>query len=192
MNVVLVHGFLDSASLMRRVSEPLSRAGHSCHAPSLKPCDGRAGLEALSGQLAGFIEAAFPRGEPFAIVGFSMGALVSRHYLQAGGGAGRVRAFFSVGGPHQGTYTAYLYPGKGTRQMRFGSAFLSGLAAGSHALVDLCIVSYWSPYDAMIRPVSSAWLPVGERVRVPALLHVGMLSHPRLHADLCVRLRTLR
>ena len=41
------------------------------------------------------------------IVGFSMGALASRHYIQRGAGKQRVRRFVSISGPHAGTLTAY-------------------------------------------------------------------------------------
>ena len=188
MNVVLVHGFLDNARLMRRLAEPLGRAGHTCFAPSLKPSDGRTGLEALSLQLGEYILGTVPPAEPFAVVGFSMGAIVARHYLQRGGDQGRARLFASVGGPHHGTYSAYLYPGRGTRELRFGSAFMRELEEGLPALKRLRVVSYASPYDAMIRPVSTAWVGVGDTVVIPAWLHVGLLSDRRLHADLLRRL----
>jgi len=72
--------------------------------------------------------------------------------------------------------------------MRSGSKFLSDLDAGSRFLENLSTTSYWTPFDLMVRPVSSAILPVGENVRIPALLHTLLLFDARLHKDLIRRL----
>ena len=113
MNVVMVHGFGDTGRLFRRMSRTLEERGHACLAPTMSPADARLGIEDLSVKLASFVDGEVPAGAPMAMVGFSMGALVVRHYLQALGGARRTRAFFSIAGPHGGTMNAYLYPGRG-------------------------------------------------------------------------------
>jgi triacylglycerol lipase len=191
MNIILVHGFMNRASIMRSLSKALADAGHVCHAPSLSPKDGRNGLGELSAQLAAFIQQKVPAGEGFVIVGFSMGALVARHYLQEGGGDGRVRAFFSVAGPHRGTYSAFLFPGRGAREMRWGSRFLRELNARSANMGGISAVSYWTPFDVTIRPISSAKLAFGEKVRIPAPFHTLMLFDRRLHRDIIGRLGAL-
>lgn len=188
MNVVLVHGFLNKPSIMRGLSKALSDEGHVCHAPSLSPRDGRNGIGELSGQLGEYIRRTIPRDEEFAIVGFSMGALVARHCIQEGEGHGRLRAFFSIAGPHQGTYSAFLFPGRGAREMRWKSGFLQGLNARSARLDRVPTVSYWTPFDVTIRPISSAKLAFGETVRVPAPFHSLMLFDRRLHIDIARRL----
>src|ERR1700677_3943859 len=108
MTVVMVHGFADTGRLFRWLTRRLERDGHVCHAPTLHPRDASLGLPDLSEKLAAYIEASVAPGALVAIVGFSMGALVARHYLQALGGAGRARVFFSIAGPHRGTRCAWL------------------------------------------------------------------------------------
>jgi len=156
MNVVLVHGFGDTGRLFRRLWLDLEARGHLCHAPTLRPRDGGLGMEDLSGKLASFIRANVPRGAPAALVGFSMGAIVARHYLQARLDAGSARAFFSIAGPHRGTISAYLHGGVGVRQMRPGSAFLRDLEAGAGALRGLPVFTYRTPFDLMVVPSRSS------------------------------------
>ena len=85
MIVVMVHGFAESGRRFRRMRGVLEAAGHACYVPKLSPRDGRLGIEDLSRKLADFVNAAVPAEGPIALVGFSMGALVARHYLQSRG-----------------------------------------------------------------------------------------------------------
>jgi triacylglycerol lipase len=176
---------------MRGLAGRLSQAGHTCHLSPLRPSDGRGGLELLSARLEAFVDDVMPDTRDFVVVGFSMGALVARHYLQNGKRNGRAKAFFSIAGPHRGTYSAYFYPSRGVRDMRRGSEFLETLDKGIRRLKGLAITSYWTPFDAMVRPVSSAILPFGDSIRIPALLHTLLLFDARLHEDLTRRIAVL-
>ena len=187
MHVVLVHGFLNRGWIMRRLAVRLESEGFICHSPSLKPCDGRIGLPQLAQALSDYIEKSVPPGERFAIVGFSMGTIVARYYMQELDGAKRVLAFFSVAGPHKGTRSAYLYPG-GIKQLRPGSRFLRELDATVDRLTGIPITCYWTPYDLMIRPVSSTRLTFAAQVRIPALQHSLLVMDSRLHSDIVRRL----
>ena len=189
MKVVLVHGFLDSGRIMRTLARHLDGDGHHCLVPSLRPNDGRDGLPAMARQLQQFLDGELAEGERFALVGFSMGTLISRYYLQELDGHRRVETFFSISGPHDGTWTAYLYPGEGVRQMRPGSSFLRDLNASAHRLESLPVTCYWTPFDLMIVPAASCRWSRGEEVLVPSLLHRWMVSDSRLLKDLSERLR---
>lgn len=191
MKVLLVHGFLDSGRIMGSLALHLSKQGHECLVPSLKPCDGRDGLPHMARQLHRFLEEELDDRERFALVGFSMGALISRYYLQELDGRGRAEAFFSISGPHAGTWTAYLYPGEGVRQMRPRSRFLQELEDSSHRLGELPVTCYWTPFDLMIIPAHSCRWERGEEVCIPSLIHRLMPSDQRLHEDLTRRLSTL-
>ena len=171
MNVVMVHGFADTGRLFRVLSRELGARGHICHAPTFHPRSARLGLPDLSGKLAAFIRDNVPSGAPLALVGFSMGALVARHYLQALGGALSVKAFFSIAGPHHGTPHAYLFPGLGTRDMRPGSPFLQQLNSQSGALGDLPVFTYRTPLDLMVFPAATARLPGAQERVVWCPLH---------------------
>lgn len=191
MNVVLVHGFLDSARIMSGLYRHLSTAGHTCLAPTLKPSDARSGIPNLAEQLARCIDASLPIETPFALVGFSMGTLVCRHYLQVLGGSHRVRAFFSIAGPHSGTLAAMLYPGQGARDMRPQSGFLRHLAATVATLGRLPIVCYWSPTDPVIVPTRSARMSGAEHVRLLLTFHPLLPFDPRIYRDIERRLSLL-
>lgn len=191
MNVILLHGFLNSGRCMRGLAAYLTKAGHRCFTPSLRPSDGRAGLPDLAAKLAAYIDDVLPAGARFALVGFSMGAIVSRYYLQEMGGCERVDAFFSISGPHAGTRTAYVFPGLGVRQMRLRSPFLASLDASIDRLAGMPVACYWTPYDLMITPHTSAKWSRGELVRIPAPLHALMIFDKRLHADIERRLAVL-
>lgn len=191
MNIVLVHGFLNRGGILGGLKRHLTSAGHQCFAPSLRPCDARCGLPALAVQLEAWIDQSLPQGARFALVGFSMGALVSRYYLQELGGCRRVDAFFSIGGPHAGTVSAYVYPGQGVYQMRPKSDFLAQLDGSVDRLAGMPITCYWSPYDLMVRPSASARWQRGDPVKIPALVHSFMVFDRRLYRDVERRLSAL-
>jgi triacylglycerol lipase len=188
MNIVLVHGFLNRGGILRRLAAHLTSAGHTCFVPTLKPCDARCGLPVLADQLGQFINESLPTGSHFAIVGFSMGALVVRYYLQELGGYQRTDAFFSICGPHRGTLSAYVYPSKGVHQLRPRSEFLSRLDQTADRLADIPTTCYWTPFDLMVRPISSARWSRAEHVRIPALSHSLMVFDRRLYRDIERRL----
>jgi triacylglycerol lipase len=182
--VVMVHGFADTGRLFGSLSRSLSAQGHVCHAPTLSPRDARLGIPDLSGKLAEFIRATVPPGESIALVGFSMGALVARHYLQSREGIRSALAFFSIAGPHQGTFSARLYPGEGTRQMRPGSAFLRELDAGLPALDGLPLFTYRTPMDLMVNPARTTRLPRATEMVVWCPFHSMLPGFPRVKAHI--------
>ena len=192
MNIVLVHGFLNSGGILRRLAAHLTAAGHTCFIPTLKPCDARCGLPVLADQLGRFIDETLPDGSHFAIVGFSMGALVVRYYLQELGGYRRSEAFFSICGPHAGTMSAYMYPSEGVSQMRPRSKLLAQLDQTVDRLDGIPITCYWTPFDLMIRPISSARWSRAELVRIPALIHSMILFDRRLYRDIERRLSRIK
>jgi len=191
MNVVMVHGFGDTGRLFRRMSRTLEERGHACLAPTMSPADARLGIEDLSVKLASFVDGEVPAGAPMAMVGFSMGALVVRHYLQALGGARRTRAFFSIAGPHGGTMNAYLYPGRGTREMRPGSAFLRGLAEGAANLGGLPAFAYRTPFDLMVTPSTSCRMAGAEEVVVWCPFHSLMPGNTRVMGHIAATLAAI-
>lgn len=191
MNVILVHGFLNRGGILRRVARHLTDSGHACFLPSLRPCDARQGLRALAYQLSDYIEANLGPRQRFALVGFSMGAIVARYYLQELRGWERAEAFFSIAGPHGGTLTAYLYPGAGVAELRPGSPFLRALDASAHRLARIPFTCYWTPFDLMIRPLTSARWPGAEHVRILTPLHSLLVVDSRLCRDIERRLAAI-
>lgn len=184
MTVVLVHGILDDGSIFRRLAGALRRDGHRVLAPSLRPSDGRTGLDALAVQLARCVDGATEPEEPLDLVGFSMGALIGRRLVARHDPRARVRRYASISGPHRGSLWAHLPFNRGVREMRPGSAFLAELDAELGRLRTRPTRAYWTPFDLTVLPARTAVLPFGEARRIPALTHSGMVRHPALIADL--------
>ena len=180
MKLVLVHGIWDTGSIFRRLEAHLAAQGHDCFCPDLQPSNAANGLVDLAEKLRNRIDSTLPASETFAIVGFSMGVLVSRHYLQFLGGVERCSLFFSISGPNHGTLTAHLWPGKGPRDMRFGSSFLRALNADTSSVRGIELHNYRTPFDHMIIPSRSSKWAHGKEHVIPALTHDRMLVDPRL------------
>jgi len=191
--VVLVHGILQSQwRCFGFLRKDLQKRGVECLTPSLTPADGRDGLPMLAEQLKREIDARFGPDERLVLIGFSMGGLVSRHYLQELGGAARCDAFFTISSPHHGTETAHLFYGEGARQMRPGSEFLQRLAATEHRLGTMPVVSYHTPADLIILPATSSVWQRAENLGIPCPLHPLMTFSPRVRGDILSRLATPR
>ncbi len=192
--VVLVHGIWDSATRLEPLRRGLADRGLRDLVPfDLRPNTGQAPIEHLGAQLDAVARAALARSPDGRIdlVGFSMGALVSRWWLQRGGGRGLVRTFVSLSGPHRGTLMALpLSMLPGVRQMRPGSPLLRDLAADIDPWGPTRVHCLYTPLDAMIVPSTSSILPGAfsvEAIRVP--LHRWMLSDPRVLDAVAAHLR---
>lgn len=191
MDIVLVHGFGDSGRRFVHLQRRLDAAGHHCHCPTLKPADARHGIADLAQKLAASIDAQLSPATRFAVVGFSMGCLIARTYLQQLGGANRACAFFAISGPHQGSWLAYGYPGQGCREMRRGSHFLQQLAQSVESLSPLPLFAYRTPFDLMVLPSRSAHWPQARNRVVPTLLHRCMVSSKLVAEDIIGQLARL-
>ncbi len=185
--VVLVHGIFDTAAIFNPMSRFLQGQGFQPIAPSLAPSNGTAGLDVLAHQLRAFVDEQIPSGEPFDLIGFSMGGLVSRYYVQKLGGIDRVRRFIAISSPHHGSYWAYTIGNAACRQMRPGSAFLKELNRDIKMLEQVRFVSLWTPLDLMIVPATSSRLKVGKEFVLPVAMHPLMVVS-RTSLELVVKL----
>jgi len=179
-SVVLVHGIFHFYNIFRKMSKFLEKQGFRTFAPSLSPSTGKIGLDALARQLKTYIDENIPVRETFYLVGFSMGGLICRYYLQRLDGMKRVKRFISISAPHSGTRMASLLKNAGCRQMRPGSDFLKDLNSDVQRLEEVKVVSIWTPFDLSIRPAKSSHLPLGEELTIPVLLHPLMVRDKRV------------
>lgn len=179
--VLLVHGIWDSRERLRPLQDGLIARGLGpILAPSLIPNDGRARIEELARQVATHVDEVLPDGGPIDVVGFSMGALVARTWIQLGGGRARVRRFVSISGPHHGTRTAFALPLTGVRQMRPGSDLLRALADDPAPWGDVEVHCLYTPFDVMVTPARTSVLPGARSSRaIPVLLHRWMITDAR-------------
>lgn len=186
--VVLVHGILEDGKAFDSLKTRLETHGIQCFVPQLKPNDARTGIEKLSADLKTDIDKEFGNNERFAVVAFSMGGLVSRHYLQQLGGAERCDSLITISSPHHGTKMAHIFPGKGARQMQPGSEFLRQLADTEYKLGDMPVASYRTPMDLVILPTASSVWARAENHSYNIALHPLMLHSKPVLDDIEKRL----
>ncbi|HEY9599193.1 MAG TPA: alpha/beta fold hydrolase [Cyanophyceae cyanobacterium] len=175
--VLLVHGIIRTSAVFRTMSTYLTRKGWSVHSFNLTPNNASLGLDQLAIQVANYADKTFAPGQPFDLVGLSMGGLVTRYYVQRLGGIDRVQRYITISAPHQGTRMAYLVPRLGCIQMRPGSAFLQDLDRDVQMLERLNFTSIWTPWDFIIVPANSSQMPVGRDIKVSVVAHGFMASH---------------
>jgi len=180
--VVLVHGIKDDARKMEPMAGQLRREGRVAFTITLKPCWGEVGIDELAGQLARFIDENIPITQKFDLIGFSMGGLVSRFYLQRMDGLCRVDHFITLATPHRGTLMAWLAWNKGGSQMRPNSVFLRDLNQDIATLGGVKFTSIWTPLDLMIIPAGSSRVAVGSEIKIWMPAHPLMVLHPK-----CIR-----
>ncbi|WOT04704.1 esterase/lipase family protein [Shewanella youngdeokensis] len=176
MKIVLVHGIFNTGFVMRWMHNQLAKAGHECFSPTVAPFDGRLGVEHAAGNLQHQIEQRFGLTDDIVLVGFSMGGIVGRYYLQRLGGANRVTHFFSLAAPHAGSLLAYLpYPSKAMVQLRPNSALLAELNATQHKLKQIALYSYRTPLDFTIVPSKSSIWPMANNRSFWVVLHMSVI-----------------
>ncbi|MGB3616377.1 MAG: alpha/beta fold hydrolase [Elainellaceae cyanobacterium] len=176
--VLLIHGIDDTSAKFYRLQPYLRDRGWVVHAIDLTPSDGSIGLDALACQVHTYIDRTFGAIQPIDIVGYSMGGIVSRYYVQQLGGIARVQRLVTVAAPHYGTLAAYLRPNIGAWQMRQDSPLLAALNQNLLQLQQIRLTSIWTPLDLLIVPAESSCLPVGRQVQVPVALHHWMVEDP--------------
>ena len=188
--VVLIHGIFDTRIGLPSLYQAIVNGGYECLMPSLKPVDGRDGLEPMARQLEEEINRKWGTSSKFSLVAFSMGGLISRYYLQELGGALRCEGLYTIATPHNGSYMAYLYPGRGTNQMRPESEFLFKLKRSEHLYDSLGIptTSYRSAVDIVMIPLESPVWHRSDNVRLWSPIHPALLWDKNLHRDLLRRL----
>ena len=180
--VVLVHGIHSNSRDMTRLARHLRAGGREVFTPDLTPNGGQATIGELGRQLADYTAKHLPRGRKFDLVGFSMGGLVSRYYVQRLGGTERVGHLVTIAAPHHGTVFARLSSQPGALEMRRDSAFLRDLARDNTALSRVKFTSFYTPLDLVIVPARSSEMPQARNVRMWAALHPSLILEKR-----CIR-----
>ncbi|QMS90090.1 triacylglycerol lipase [Nostoc edaphicum CCNP1411] len=177
--VLLIHGIEDTEAVFHKMRAYLIQRGWSVYSLNLLPNNGDVGLDELAKQVADYITATFASEQHLDLVGFSMGGIVSRYYVQRLGGINRVQRFITISSPHHGTVVAYGSRRPGCLQMRPDSIFLKDLNSDAVILGQLDFTSIWTPYDLMIVPANSSQMSIGSEVIVPVALHPWMLTDTR-------------
>jgi triacylglycerol lipase len=186
---ILVPGFSDDAGSLHTLERFLQRQGIPAYTISPQPSNGQVRIEVLAERLAAAIAERFPAPTPIDLVGFSMGGLICRSYLQQMESGQRIERLLTIATPHQGTWTAYTYDRPACIQMRPGSHFLKALNRDLAPLQRITFTSIWTPLDLTILPASSSYLPVGEMVPMLSPFHRTLVIDPRILHTVAIYLR---
>lgn len=179
--LVLVHGLWDTPRLFQRLQQTLGDRRSPLLIPHLPHGLGTTPIPELASRLGRHIEAAFGPDLPIDLLGFSMGGVIGRTWIQLLGGHRRTRRFISVGSPQQGTLTAQPWPRwllASIADMKWGSPLLSQLNHNLDGLRDVECRSYYCSRDLMVLPGWRAVLPVGPRLAMPVRTHQQLMRHP--------------
>jgi triacylglycerol lipase len=188
MNIVLVHGFISTGKIFFYIKKKLEAQGHKCYAPTLKPIDAKYGIEDLAIKLKDYIENNLEPDSNFVLVGFSLGAIICRYYLQELGGIDRVNHLITISAPHHGSYLSYIYPGKGIKQLRPNSGFLKNLKRKEFLLNTIKLFSYRTPFDLMIIPNKSSIWEIAANKKFNSPMHSSMLINAKLVREIIKQL----
>ncbi len=177
--VVLVHGFICNRAYWWFFVRALERARLGpVYAVTLEPVFGC--IDEKAQRLGALIEEICAQtGAPqVALVGHSMGGLISRSYLH-NGGASRIDRIITLGTPHHGTYGAYALRKLATNaeQMCIKSPWMTAGIALQTRDCPVPITSILTPHDNIVYPQDSAELryPNARTLYFPGLGHVELL-----------------
>jgi triacylglycerol lipase len=181
--VLLVHGMFADHTAMLPIARHLRSAGFSqVEAMDLRPVDGSVGVVALAVELDRAARALRERTRAARIdvVGYSLGALVARCWLQRSGGREITRRFLSIAGPQHGVLGGALPIAALSRDLRPASPLLLELERDPDPWGSCEVGSFFSPFDAVIVPTETAILPRSTLVHAfvaPTHHHMGTDPH---------------
>lgn len=179
--LVLVHGLFDTPRLFEGLRRRLAGRRSPLLVPHLPHALGSVPLRQLAADLEARITAAFGPHQPIDLMGFSMGGVIGRAWIELEGGHARTRRFTSVASPQKGTLAALPWPRwplAGIADMKPGSPLLRRLEADAHLLERVECCSFYCPTDLTVFPGWQAVLPVGPRHPLPVFWHNRLMAEP--------------
>lgn len=177
-----MHGLLDSPAIFNALKRCLGNQRQPLLIPELPLRFGLTPISEAAELLGSHIEAAFGLEQPIDLLGFSIGGVIARTWIQLLGGQRRTRRFTSVGSPQQGTLTAQPWPGRllaGIADLKSGSPLLTELNGNLDALAGIDCCSFYSTIDLAVLPGWRAVLPVGRTQMLPVWAHPQLLRAPK-------------
>ena len=173
----MVHGLNDTGKVFNAMSAYFQKKDFQPHTLDLRPNSGTADLKELAKQVKEYIDLNFSPQEKIKLIGFSMGGLVTRYYLQRLNGIQKTEKYVSISAPNNGSNWAYFLPFKGIKQMRPNSSFLQDLNQDvKEQLQQIPCLTFWTPIDTMIVPAKSSLMGVGQEISIALQIHKLMLK----------------
>ena len=179
--VVFIHGFVCNRGFWTPWMKLLRRSGNPFVAVNLEPVFGSIDdhVATIAAAIAAVTQAS---GLPPVLVCHSMGGLVARAWLRAGGQAAQVHRIVTIGSPHGGTWLArFSHTGNGM-QMAQGSDWVVTLAHDLQRLPEPPFTCWYSNCDNVVFPPSMATLPGADNRLVRGAAHVELGFRPEVIA----------
>ena len=178
--IILIHGLWNTSSIFSSITPKLDDIGIDYFAPTLEHSYGMTSIHDLTNKLNKFILNKYGLEKEIDILGFSMGGIIGRYWLQKFNGYKRTRRLISIGSPHKGTLTAQLipkYPFKGISEMKINSKFLRGLANNDFFLDDIECINFFTYWDMMVFPSWWTNLNFGKKISVKVYKHRNLVRN---------------
>ena len=178
--IILIHGLWNNSSIFSSISSKLDDIGIEYFAPTLKHSYGITSIIDLTNTLNELILEKYGLEKELDILGFSMGGIIGRYWLQKFNGYKRTRRFISIGSPHKGTFTAQLvpkFPFRGISEMKIKSKFLRELAKNDFLLDDIECINFFTYWDLMVFPGWHNNLNFGKKISVKVYKHRNLVRN---------------
>jgi len=176
--IILIHGLWNTSSIFSSITSKLDEIEIEYFAPTLNHDYGMTSIIELTYTLNELILEKYGLEKEIDILGFSMGGIISRYWLQKFNGYKRTRRFISIGSPHKGTLMAQLvpkYPFKGISEMKINSYFLRELEKNDCFLDDIECINFFTYWDLMVFPGWWTNLNFGKKISVKVYKHRNLV-----------------
>ena len=176
----MIHGLWNTSSIFSSITSKLDDIGIEYFAPTLKHSFGMTSIIDLTNILNELILEKYGLEKEIDILGFSMGGIIARYWLQKFNGNKRTRRLISIGSPHKGTLMAQLipkYPFRGISEMKINSKFLRELAKDDFFLDNIECISFFTYWDLMVFPGWLTNLNLGEKISVKVYKHRNLVRN---------------
>ena len=178
--IILIHGLWNNSSIFSSITSKLDDIGIEYFAPTLNHLYGITSIIELTNTLNELILEKYGFGKKVDILGFSMGGIIGRYWIQKFNGCNRIRRFISIGSPHKGTLIAQLvpkYPFKGISEMKINSKFLREMAINDFLLDDIECINFFTYWDLMVFPGWWTNLNFGKKISVKVYKHRNLVRN---------------
>ncbi len=179
--LVLVHGLWDTPGLFRRLEKRLEGRRDPVLVPHLPHGLGERPVLELAEELGQAVADSFGPDREVDVLGFSLGGVIARTWIQLLGGGKRTRRFISVGSPHRGSLLALPWPRRWlstVADLRPGSPLLRRLNDHPEGLEGVECTSFWCLPDQMVVPSWTGVLPRGPSHQLPVWHHQQLITSP--------------
>jgi triacylglycerol lipase len=180
-HILLIHGIFNSGRCFQKMQWHLEESGYTVHCPTLTPNFGIASLPELTSKVEHYIQEHIPENSSVHLIGYSMGGLICRHFLQQQNDLQRYLSLTTLATPHNGSLHAWLLPLPGLLDMRQQSEFIAELEENDHRIAQHCRpLSLWTPLDLMILPQNSSVWHIAENEQMLVSMHPNMIRAPKV------------